>query len=83
MQNNVAEHDVALAGENLPVLLTVVLISRCVSEGLHYISIKRFLKRSLPHVGMAKGMNALADKAVHKQEVHAQFTATYVGMVVE
>ena len=31
------------------------------------ISIKRFLKRNLPHVGMAQCMNALADK----QKVHA------------
>ena len=32
------------------------------------VSIKRFLKRNLAHVGMVQCMNALADK-VHKQEV--------------
>ena len=32
------------------------------------VSIKRFLKRNLAHVGMAQCMNALADK-VQKQEV--------------
>ena len=32
------------------------------------VSIKRFLKRNLAHVGLAQCMNALADK-VHKQEV--------------
>ena len=33
------------------------------------VSIKRFLKRNLPHVGMAQCMNALVDN-VYKQEVH-------------
>ena len=32
------------------------------------VSIKRFLKRDLAHVGMVQCMNALVDK-VHKQEV--------------
>ena len=32
------------------------------------VSIKRFLKRNLAHVGMVQCMNALADK-VHKQEM--------------
>ena len=32
------------------------------------VSIKRFLKRNLAHVGMVQCMNVLADK-VHKQEV--------------
>ena len=46
------------------------------------VSIKRFLKRNLAHVGMVQCMNALADK-VHKQEVPIRATATYVGIVVE
>ena len=47
----------------------VTFVTWCFDLPVCYtISIKRFLKRNLPHVGMVQCMNALADK-VHKQEV--------------
>ena len=44
------------------------IVKRLVSKKQNQVSIKRFLKRNLAHVGMTQCMYALADK-VQKQTV--------------